>query len=58
LRTSLTTISGYAQQLAASRDPDLARQIAADIASEAAQLNHTIGGFLAGPRSEKAAAGA
>jgi nitrogen fixation/metabolism regulation signal transduction histidine kinase len=58
LRTSLTTISGYAQQLAASRDPDLARQIAADIASEAAQLNHTIGGFLAGPRSAKAAAGA
>jgi PAS domain S-box-containing protein len=55
LRTSLTTISGYAQQLAASRDPDQARQIAADIASEAAQLNHTIGGFLAGPRPAKAA---
>lgn len=58
LRTSLTTISGYAQQLAACRDPELARQIAADIASEAAQLNHTIGGFLAGPRTAKAAAGA
>jgi nitrogen-specific signal transduction histidine kinase len=58
LRSSLTTISGYAQQLAASRDPELARQIAADIASEAAQLNHTIGGFLAGPRPAKAAAGA
>ncbi len=58
LRTSLTTISGYAQQLAASRDPELARQIAADIASEAAQLNHTIGGFLAGPRPAKSAAGA
>jgi signal transduction histidine kinase len=58
LRTSLTTISGYAQQLAASRDPELARQIAADIALEAAQLNHKIGGFLAGPRPAKAAAGA
>lgn len=58
LRTSLTTISGYAQQLAASRDPELARQIAADIASEAAQLNHTIGGFLAGPRPVKTAVGA
>jgi signal transduction histidine kinase len=58
LRNSLTTISGYAQQLAASRDPELARQIAADIASEAAHLNHTIGGFLAGPRPVKKAAGA
>jgi nitrogen fixation/metabolism regulation signal transduction histidine kinase len=55
LRTSLTTISGYAQQLAASRDPQLARQIAADIASEAERLNHTIGGFLAGQRPVKAA---
>ena len=46
LRTSLTTISGYAQQLANSRDPDLARQLATDIAHEAAQLDHSIGGFL------------
>jgi len=50
LRNSLTTISGYAQQLAASRDPQLARQLAGDIAAEAAQLDHTIGGFLAGAR--------
>lgn len=56
LRNSLTTISGYAQQLAASRDQDLARQLAADIAAEAAQLDHTIGGFLAAPKA-KAAAG-
>jgi len=48
LRNSLTTISGYAQQLAASRDPELARQLAADIAAEAAHLDRTIGGFLAG----------
>ncbi|HKS74136.1 MAG TPA: PAS domain S-box protein [Terriglobales bacterium] len=56
LRNSLTTISGYAQQLAASRDHDLARQLAGDIAAEAAQLDHTIGGFLAAAKA-KAAAG-
>jgi len=57
LRNSLATIAGYAQQLAASRDPELARQLAADIASEAAQLDHSIGGFLAGARAKSAAAG-
>lgn len=46
LRTSLTTIAGYAQQLARNRDPDLAPQLAADIASEAASLDRHIGGFL------------
>ena len=54
LRNSLTTISGYAQQLAASRDAGLARQLAADIAAEAAQLDRRIGGFLAGARAAKA----
>jgi nitrogen-specific signal transduction histidine kinase len=48
LRNSLATISGYAQQLAASRDTELARQLASDIAAEAAHLDRTIGGFLAG----------
>ena len=47
LRTSLTTIAGYAQQLARNRDPDLAPQLAADIAGEAASLDRRIGGFLA-----------
>ncbi len=47
LRTSLATISGYAQQLAVARDAELARQLAADIAAEAAQLDRNIGGFLA-----------
>jgi len=47
LRNSLVTISGYAQQLAANRDPGLAAQLAADIACEAKHLDHTIGGFLA-----------
>ncbi len=46
LRTSLTTISGYAQQLAKNRDPELAQQLAADIAKEAARLDRSVGGFL------------
>jgi len=48
LRTSLTTIAGCAQQLARSRDPELARQLADSIAHEAAQLDRTIGSFLGG----------
>jgi len=55
LRTSLATIAGYAQQLARSRDPELAPQLAADIASEAARLDRHIGGFLA---AKPSAAGA
>jgi PAS domain S-box-containing protein len=46
LRNSLTTISGYAQQLAKNRDPELAQQLAADIAQEAARLDRSLGGFL------------
>jgi PAS domain-containing protein len=49
LRTSLATISGYAQQLARNRDPEFAQQLAADIAGEAARLDRNIGGFLSGP---------
>jgi nitrogen fixation/metabolism regulation signal transduction histidine kinase len=56
LRTSLTTISGYAQQLAASRNAELAHQLAADIAAEAAQLDRTIGGFLASAKGASAGA--
>src|SRR5437764_1298861 len=51
LRTSLTTISGYAQQLARNREPELGPQLAADIASEAARLDRHIGGFLARKRA-------
>jgi signal transduction histidine kinase len=58
LRNSLATISSYAQQLAVSRDPAQVRQLAVDIVSEAADLDHTIGGFLAGPKAAKRAAGA
>jgi PAS domain-containing protein len=56
LRTSLATIAGYAQQLARNRDPDLAPQLAADIASEAAQLDRHIGGFLSDKRTAAVAA--
>ncbi len=52
LRTSLTTISGYAQQLARNREPEMATQLAADIASEATRLDQRIGGFLSAKRTE------
>jgi nitrogen fixation/metabolism regulation signal transduction histidine kinase len=59
LRTSLTTISGYAQQLANSRDPELAKQMASDIAHEAAQLDRSLGSFLTEKQArQRAAAGA
>ena len=58
LRTSLATISGYAQQLANSRDPEMTMQLASDIAHEASQLNRSIGGFLtAQPAAHAASAG-
>jgi nitrogen fixation/metabolism regulation signal transduction histidine kinase len=56
LRTSLTTISGFAQQLANNRDPELAKDLATDIAHEAAQLDRSIGGFLTSKHAEKGAA--
>ncbi len=55
LRNSVATISSYAQQLAVSRDLTMVRQLAVDIVSEAADLDHTIGGFLAGAKAAKAA---
>ena len=51
LRDSLTTIAGYAQQLACSRDHELARQLADGIAHEAANLDRTIGSFLGGAQA-------
>ncbi len=58
LRTSLVTISGYAQQLARNRDPELATQIAADIAAEARHLDQSIGGFLAESKKAQSASAA
>ena len=57
LHNSLNTISSYAQRLVVNRDPELARQLAADIAAEAAHLDHTIGGFLSGAKAASAASG-
>jgi nitrogen-specific signal transduction histidine kinase len=54
LRNSLATIAGYAQQLAQSRDPELARQLADDIAKEAAALDRTTVRFLAGAKTATA----
>jgi nitrogen fixation/metabolism regulation signal transduction histidine kinase len=48
LHNSLNAISGYAQQLAATRETEAAQRLAGDIAVEAAHLDHTVGGFLAG----------
>jgi PAS domain S-box-containing protein len=56
LRASLATISGYAQQLAQSHDAELAKQLAADIAQEASQLDRSLGGFLTARTREEAAA--
>ena len=57
LRTSLTTIAGFAQQLANNHDPEFARELAGDIAQEAAQLDRSIGGFLTKRKAAAAAAG-
>jgi nitrogen-specific signal transduction histidine kinase len=54
LRNSLATIAGYAQQLAQGRDPEQARQVADDIAKEAAGLERTTVRFLAGTKSATA----
>lgn len=51
LRSSLATITGYAQQLARNRDMEQASQLASDIADEAARLDRHIGGFLAARRA-------
>jgi PAS domain-containing protein len=56
LRQSLSNISTYAKQLAEEQNATLAKQIVADIASEASHLDHTIGGFLAGSKAAKVAA--
>jgi PAS domain S-box-containing protein len=56
LRKSLTTISDSAKQLATGQEQQSVQRLAADIASEAAHLDHTIGGFLAEPKATGVAA--
>jgi len=55
LRSSLATIAGYAQQLVQSHDAELTRQLADDIAAEAARLDRTTVSFLAGAKKASAA---
>ena len=57
LRHSLTAISDCAKRLAHGQDQQSVQRLAADIASEAAHLDHTIGGFLAEPNAAGVAAG-
>jgi PAS domain-containing protein len=58
VRTSLAMISSCAQQLSTSRDPELSRQLVADIAEQAAHLDRSLGSFLMdGPVSMSVAAG-
>ncbi len=57
LRNSLATISGYAQQLARSRDVELANRLANDIAHEAEEMDRSLGEFLGARRAQSAAAG-
>jgi PAS domain-containing protein len=57
LRTSLATMSAHARQVAKAGDLEQARALATDIISEAAELDHTIGGFLAGARTMAGVAG-
>ena len=56
LRTSLTTISSYAQELAKAGDAADARQLAEDIAHEAADLDRSLGGFLTEKHTAQGAA--
>jgi len=57
LRHSLTAISDCAKRLAHGQDQQSVQRLAADIASEAAHLDHTIGGFLAEPNAAGVTAG-
>jgi len=57
LRNSLATIADCAQRLSTGPDEQSVQRLASDIASEAAHLDHTIGGFLAEPKAARAAAG-
>jgi PAS domain-containing protein len=58
LRNSLNSIAGYARQIASGSSPDMVHQLAADIVSETAELDHSIGGFLASAKASAKGAGA
>lgn len=54
LRGSVSSISGYAREISISSDPQIVRQLASDILSEAAQLDHSFAGFLAEAKAARA----
>ena len=58
LRTSLASITAGARQMVKAQNPAQSQQNAADIVSEAAQLEQTLGSFLAGGKVQARAAGA
>lgn len=51
MRSSLTTISSYAQQLANNTDPASGKRLATDIAEEATNLDRSLGEFLTETRA-------
>jgi len=57
LRNSLATIADCAKRLSTKPDEQSLQRLASDIASEAAHLDHTIGGFLTEPKASRASAG-
>jgi K+-sensing histidine kinase KdpD len=56
LRSSLATISGYAQQLGNSHDTEAVQRLASDIAHEASELDRSISGFLKRTQAAQGAA--
>ena len=57
LRKSLATIADCAKRLASGDDEVEVQRLAADIASESAHLDHTIGGFLTESKAARAGSG-
>ncbi len=55
LRTSLSTMREWAEQMSVTADPMRTRSLAADLSAEAERLNKLVGGFLAGRDKARAA---
>jgi PAS domain S-box-containing protein len=55
LRTSLSTMREWAEQMSVVADPMRTRSLAADLSAEAERLNKLVGGFLAGRDRARAA---
>ncbi len=55
LRTSLSTMREWAEQMSVTADPMRTRSLAADLSAEAERLNKLVGGFLAGRDEARAA---